>query len=73
MLNEREIGGSIIRIERAHFNQKADEYVPREGKKANKVAKVLVKKNLQKQFNWGEGDEEGDGFKIVILRNMFSL
>lgn len=46
MLNEKEIKpGFPVKIERAHFNQKNEEYKPRDSKKVNKVIKVLAKKN----------------------------
>jgi hypothetical protein len=46
MLNEREIKpGFVVRIERAQFNQKNEQYKARESKRMNKVEKVLAKKN----------------------------
>lgn len=46
MLSEREIKpGFVIKIERAQFNQKNEEYKVRESKKLNKINKLLAKKN----------------------------
>ena len=55
VLNEREFKpGYIVKIERAHFNQKKDEYIPREGKKVNKIDKVIASKHLEKHFDWAD-------------------
>ena len=32
----------------------------------------MAYKNVDKQFDWND-EEEGSGFKIVILKNMFTL
>jgi hypothetical protein len=53
MLSEREIKpGFKVIIERAQFNQKNESYKPRDSKKANKVNKVIAKKNEEKQLTW---------------------
>lgn len=46
MLNDSEIRpGFKVRVERAEFNQKDEEYKKRESKKQTKIKKILAKKN----------------------------
>lgn len=72
MLNEREIKpGFQVRIQRAHFNQKNEQYKPRDSKKVNKVNKIIAKKNEEKQLAWEE-NEGLEGLKIVILKGLFT-
>ena len=44
--------GFKIKVEKAHFNQKDDEYKRRETKKQAKVKKILAKKIEEKQLGW---------------------
>jgi HIV Tat-specific factor 1 len=70
-LNGRDIRpGFPLIVERAQFQQKGD-YKAREKKELDEVAKIRLKVNQEKMFSWNEGDE-GEGLRIVILKNMFT-
>jgi hypothetical protein len=71
-LNGKEIkSGFTVKIEKAKFNQKEDDYKPRETKKQNLAKKIQAKMLEKKQFSWDEGvEEQGEGLKIVIMKHM---
>ena len=53
ILNDNEIrNGFKVKVERAHFNQKDEEYKRRETKKSNKIKKMLAKINEDKMLGW---------------------
>jgi len=72
MLNEREIKPrQKILLERANFEQKGD-YVPRKLVKVDEVTKIKLKSDQERQFSWAD-EEAGEGLKIVVIKNMFTL
>lgn len=52
-LNENEIrSGFKVKVEKAQFNQKEDDYKPRETKKQSLAKKIQSKMREKKQFSW---------------------
>lgn len=41
-----------MRVEKASFQQKAEQYVPRETKKDSKIQKIQAKKLQKKLYGW---------------------
>lgn len=71
ILNEREIRpGFKISIEQAQFQQKG-QYKERDKKELDKIAKIKLETREKQLLGWDE-DDEGDGLKIVIIKNMFT-
>lgn len=62
--------GFKVTIEPAKFEQKGD-YKQRERKEIDEVAKIRFKTKQENQFSWNEADE-GEGLRIVIIKNLFS-
>jgi hypothetical protein len=52
-LNGAEIrSGFKVNVERAEFQQKAEQYIPRESKKESKVKKMQAKRLQNKLLGW---------------------
>lgn len=72
-LDNREIVvGFKIRVSVAEFQQKGD-YVPRQTKVIDELAKLKYKAHQEKLLGWNDDDDFVDGLKIVIMRKVFSL
>ena len=78
-LHDSEIrSGLKIRVERVRFNrqaefkQKGEQYIPRQIAKIDKLEKIRIKAEMERQMTWCEEDDFKMGLKIVILKNMFS-
>lgn len=71
MLSGREIKpGFIVDIQRAQFKQNNQTYIPRVAQKVDKVQLKKLKKKEENMLSWT--DDKGQGFKIVIIKNIFT-
>jgi hypothetical protein len=71
LFHETEIKpGFRISIEQAKFEQKG-EYKKREAYKVDELQRLKMKSDIDKLLGWNEEDEDFNGLKIVILKNMF--
>lgn len=72
-LDGREITpGFKVKVQRAEFQQKGN-YIPREQKEIDPLAKIKYKTHQDKLLGWHDDDDFVDGLKIVILKNMFAF
>ena len=62
--------GFRITIEQAKFEQKGD-YKKREAYKIDELQRLKMKSDIDKLLGWNEDEEDPNGLKIVILKNMF--
>ena len=73
-LNETEIRpGFKVRVDQAVFEQKGETYVPREIHKLDKVEKMRLKAERERQMAWDEDELHEVGLKIVILEGFFTV
>ena len=73
-LNESQIRqGFPIHVEKANFEQKGEEYKPRDTAKVDKIEKMRIKAQQERQNAWDEDDEHDIGLKIVILEDFYTV
>ena len=67
-LNESEIRpGFKVRIEPAVFEQKGETYVAKEAHKLDKIERMRIKAEHERQMAWDEEQVHEVGLKIIIL------
>jgi HIV Tat-specific factor 1 len=67
-LNESEIRpGFKVRIEQAVFEQKGETYVAKEAHKLDKIERMRIKAEHERQMAWDEEQVHEVGLKIIIL------
>mgnify|MGYP000923657906 CR=1 FL=1 len=73
-LNSSEIRpGFTVNVEEATFQMKGDVYRPRENtQKADKVEKIRIKAEMEKQKAWDDSELHHAGLKVVILKDFFT-
>jgi hypothetical protein len=59
-------------IIKAEFSQKGEKYKPRKIEKINKVQKLLIESQENRQLSWNDDEKEEKGLKIITLKNMFN-
>ncbi|CAI2368039.1 unnamed protein product [Moneuplotes crassus] len=62
---------AVITVERAHFEQKGEEYRERKRQKIDEVEKKRIQAEKERRFAWNEEQASSIGLKIVILKHMF--
>lgn len=73
MLSDSEIRpGFPVHIELAQFEQKGEAYKPREVKKIDKIEKLRIKAEHERQTAWGDEEIHNIGLKIVVLENFYT-
>lgn len=71
LMNEYEIRpGHKIKVEKAIFEQKGDEYIPRKTIIIDNLQRYKNKTDIDRMLGWNEEDLE-KGLRIVIFKNMF--
>lgn len=73
-LNQSEIRpGFAVKVEEATFQMKGEVYRPREGmQKADKVEKMRIKAEMDKQKAWDDSELHHSGLKVVILKGFYT-
>ena len=73
-LNDTDIRpGFKVHVEQAIFEQKGETYVPKEVHKLDKVEKMRIKAEHERQMAWDEDQLHEVGLKIVILEGFYTL
>ena len=71
ILNETEIRpGHVVKVERATFVQKGEEYIPRQSSEVDRLLRFKNKSEIDRMLGWNEEEFE-KGLKIVVFENMF--
>ena len=73
-LNESEIRpGFPVHVEQATFAMKGEVYKPRQAQKIDKVEKMRIRAQVEKQKAWDDHELEQGGLKVVILEGFYTL
>jgi len=73
-LNESEIRpGYKVRIEPAVFKQKGEIYVAKEAHKFDKIERMRIKAEHDRQMAWDEEQVHEVGLKIIILEGFYTI
>jgi len=65
--------GYKVHVEAAVFEQKGETYVPKEAHKLDKIEKLRIKAEHERQMAWDEEELHEVGLKIVILEGFYTL
>lgn len=74
LLNDSEIRpGHPVSVQEATFQMKGEVYKPREAtQKLDKVEKMRIKAEVDKQKAWDDSELEHSGLKVIILQNFYT-
>lgn len=64
--------GFKVHVEPAVFEQKGETYVPKETHKLDKIEKLRIKAEHDRQMAWDEDELHNVGLKIVILEGFYT-
>ena len=65
--------GFPVKVERATFEMKGDVYRPREStQKLDKVEKMRIKAEMDKQKAWDDSELHHIGLKVVVLEGFYT-